>query len=258
MEVLALTSDGPVTMIRLDDYQENPHYHAPVGVWHGFDRGALGEPLAWFIEQVQDHLPAWLDRSGFSGVVPAVDLGDDSVVELMASHQIGFDRISGIRIGVCETSRVNHGLGYEPGAAADDSNATQAAQLSIRFATAVAARHGPAVLADLGPGQFNDPEVLDLARRVDVYREPKQERESWMNWGCVTTITTTDRESFTIEMPAPVGSPRNPMTDADVEQKFHGLVDPVLGRSRADAIVEAVWHLEDTRPGAELLALTIA
>ena len=141
---------------------------------------------------------------------------------------------------------------------ADDSNATQAAQLSIRFATAVAARHGPAVLADLGPGQFNDPEVLDLARRVDVYREPKQERESWMNWGCVTTITTTDRESFTIEMPAPVGSPRNPMTDADVEEKFHGLADPVLGRSRADAIVEAVWYLEDTRPDAELLPLTIA
>ena len=182
----------------------------------------------------------------------------DSVVELMARHQIGFDRISSIRIGVCETSRVNHGLGYGPAAAADDSNATQAAQLSIRFATAVAARHGPAVLADLGPGQFNDPEVLDLARRVDVYREPKQERESWMNWGCVTTITTTDRESFTIEMPAPVGSPRNPMTDADVEEKFHGLADPVLGRSRADAIVEAVWHLEDTRPDAELLPLTIA
>ena len=76
MEVLALTADGPVTMIRLDDYQENPHYHAPVGVWHPFDRGALGEPLAWFIEQVRDHLPAWLDRSGFSGVLPAVDLGD--------------------------------------------------------------------------------------------------------------------------------------------------------------------------------------
>ena len=182
----------------------------------------------------------------------------DSVVELMARHQIGFDRISSIRIGVCETSRVNHGLGYEPAAAADDSNATQAAQLSIRFATAVAARHGPAVLADLGPGQFNDPEVLDLAGRVDVYREPEQERESWMNWGCVTTITTTDRESFTIEMPAPVGSPRNPMTDADVEAKFHGLADPVLGPSRADAIVEAVWHLEDTRPDVELLPLTIA
>ena len=76
MEVLALTGDGPVTMIRLDDYQENPHYHAPVGVWHPFDRGVLGEPLAWFVEQVRDHLPAWLDRSGFSGMLPAVDLGD--------------------------------------------------------------------------------------------------------------------------------------------------------------------------------------
>ena len=59
-------------------------------------------------------------------------------------------------------------------------------------------------------------------------------------------------------MPAPVGSPRNPMTDADVEEKFHGLADPVLGRSKADAIVEAVWHLEDTQPNTELLPLTIA
>ena len=101
---------------------------------------------------------------------------------------------------------------------ADDSNATQAAQLSIRFATAVAARHGPAVLADLGPGQFNDPEVLDLARRVDVYREvmlrtpTRRDRTSRMRHASTTRLVLeSDRSSCR----RPVGSPAMPMTDAD-------------------------------------------
>ena len=38
MEVLALTDGKPIPMIRLDDYDEIPHYHAPVGVWFNFDR----------------------------------------------------------------------------------------------------------------------------------------------------------------------------------------------------------------------------
>lgn len=73
MEVFALTDDGPVGMIRLDDYDENPHYHAPVGTWFGFDRATLGEPLAWFIDQVRNHLRALFESSRLSQIVPRVD-----------------------------------------------------------------------------------------------------------------------------------------------------------------------------------------
>jgi hypothetical protein len=80
MEVLALADPKPIPMIRLDDYDENPHYHAPVGVWFNFDRDALGEPLAWFVEQIRSHLPALLERSRVPQLIPSLD------VEAISDH----------------------------------------------------------------------------------------------------------------------------------------------------------------------------
>ena len=50
-----------------------------------------------------------------------------------------------------------------------------------------------------------------------------------------------------------IGSLERPMTDADLQRKFHGLVDPVLGAARAARLVDALATL----PGcADLGALT--
>jgi hypothetical protein len=76
MEVLALTGGKPIPMIRLDDYDEIPHYHAPVGVWFGFDREALGEPLRWFIDQIRLNLPALLEQSRVAQLIPTVDFDE--------------------------------------------------------------------------------------------------------------------------------------------------------------------------------------
>lgn len=73
MRIFATAGEKPTEMLRLDDYDLNPHYHAPVGVWINFDRATLGEPLAWFINQVRDHLPALLEKSRYGHLIPALD-----------------------------------------------------------------------------------------------------------------------------------------------------------------------------------------
>lgn len=40
-----------------------------------------------------------------------------------------------------------------------------------------------------------------------------------------------------------IGSLQRPLTDPGLEEKFHGLVDPVLGQARANELVEACWKL---------------
>ncbi len=40
-----------------------------------------------------------------------------------------------------------------------------------------------------------------------------------------------------------IGSLENPMTDAMLEGKFHGLCDPVIGKAGADALIAAAWKL---------------
>jgi hypothetical protein len=64
-------------MLRFDDFIEKPHYHAPASDHQvDFDRDALGEPLAWYIAQIRDHLPEWLTKSGFADVVPSIDMDE--------------------------------------------------------------------------------------------------------------------------------------------------------------------------------------
>jgi 2-methylcitrate dehydratase PrpD len=40
-----------------------------------------------------------------------------------------------------------------------------------------------------------------------------------------------------------IGSLARPMSDADLEAKFHGLADPVIGAARAKSLIEACWNL---------------
>ncbi len=42
-----------------------------------------------------------------------------------------------------------------------------------------------------------------------------------------------------------IGSLQRPMSDADLERKFHGLVDPVLGAARAARLVDVCRTLAD-------------
>src|SRR5690349_4647522 len=64
-------------LLRFDDFIEKPHYHAPADAHQvDFDRDELGEPLAWYIAQIRDHLPEWLTKSGFADVVPSVDMDE--------------------------------------------------------------------------------------------------------------------------------------------------------------------------------------
>ena len=51
----------------------------------------------------------------------------------------------------------------------------------------------------------------------------------------------TDGRSEHVRVDHAIGSLQRPMTDADLERKFHGLVDPILGAGRADALIEATW-----------------
>jgi lysylphosphatidylglycerol synthetase-like protein (DUF2156 family) len=46
------------------------------------------------------------------------------------------------------------------------------------------------------------------------------------------------------------------MTDADLERKFQGLVDPVLGRERAAKLIEAFASLASCADVGALAALT--
>jgi len=65
----------------------------------------------------------------------------------------------------------------------------------------------------------------------------------------------TDGRSERVRVDHAIGSLQRPMTDADLERKFHGLVDPVLGAGRGAALIEATWKLSAGGDPLSLAAL---
>ena len=68
-------------------------------------------------------------------------------------------------------------------------------------------------------------------------------------------MTLADGRKLVKEVEFPRGHARNPMTDAEVEQKFRRLVEPRYGKARADRILAACWELEKLKAAGELLRL---
>ena len=54
------------------------------------------------------------------------------------------------------------------------------------------------------------------------------------------------------------GRLQRPMTDADLEAKFHGLVDPILGAARANDLIGAAWQFGERGDARSLAALARA
>jgi len=57
------------------------------------------------------------------------------------------------------------------------------------------------------------------------------------------TVTLKSGRKLHVFVEHAIGSLERPMTDKDLEAKFHSLADEVIGGSRADSLVEACWAL---------------
>jgi hypothetical protein len=95
--------DGHWTeLLRFDDFVDAPHYHAPADAAQiDFDR-TNGDPLEWYLAQIQHHLGQWLTDSGYAIVIPTVDFAAvaanvDTLRQAMHSCvPDGFTRVPGI------------------------------------------------------------------------------------------------------------------------------------------------------------------
>jgi hypothetical protein len=54
-----------------------------------------------------------------------------------------------------------------------------------------------------------------------------------------------------------IGSMENPMSDAQLEAKFHGLADRVLGAQPTSRLIEACWKLGAEKDVRALTALAV-
>ena len=57
------------------------------------------------------------------------------------------------------------------------------------------------------------------------------------------TVTCKDGRKIHLFVKHAIGSMENPMTDARLEGKFDGLVQPILGMDKSDKLKKLCWNL---------------
>ena len=95
------------------------------------------------------------------------------------------------------------------------------------------------------PERLADPALIDLVSRTTVVEDPKLTAGYPAGIPNRVTVTLGDGTTLVEEVAFPPGHDKNPLTDQQLAHKFHGLVDPVLGRERAQAIWDRVSRLEN-------------
>ncbi|HET9663299.1 MAG TPA: MmgE/PrpD family protein, partial [Burkholderiales bacterium] len=90
--------------------------------------------------------------------------------------------------------------------------------------------------------RLRDPLVAGLRKRVELAGSAALSRAKTTQ--AIVEIATKGGKRHSYHTKAVRGSATNPMSRDDVERKCRDLLVPVLGKRRAERLIEAVWNLE--------------
>ena len=123
----------------------------------------------------------------------------------------------------------------------------ETADHSLPYITAIALIDGKVTGEQFQPARFTDPAIWKFLENVKVTRSAEL---SSLYPGAVANIvhvTLKDGRTLTKRVDYPLGNAKNRLKDSAVEGKFLGLVERIIGESRAKKIIELVWKLDEAK-----------
>jgi 2-methylcitrate dehydratase len=131
----------------------------------------------------------------------------------------------------------------------------ETADHSLPYCTAVALVDGTVSAAQFEPARLSDPALLDLVARTTVVEDPSLTAGYPAGIPNRVRVTLDDGTVLESLVSFPPGHDKNPLTNAQLAEKFHGLADPALGSGRAGKLWERLSRLEDDPKPHEAIAL---
>jgi 2-methylcitrate dehydratase len=69
------------------------------------------------------------------------------------------------------------------------------------------------------------------------------------------TVRTASGNEYVKQVDCPLGHPRNPLSDREIEEKFRSLAAGLFARARAGQVIDMVWRLESLEDVGKLMPL---
>jgi 2-methylcitrate dehydratase PrpD len=118
------------------------------------------------------------------------------------------------------------------------------AKFSIGYCVAVALLDGRVGLAQFSPDRLHDAAIAALLERTRIVVAEDLTAKYPAAWPARVTLTLPDGGILTGDSDYPRGNPENPVSTAQLEDKFRSLVTPRFGEVTAQRAIEAVQSLE--------------
>jgi 2-methylcitrate dehydratase len=148
-------------------------------------------------------------------------------------------------------------MGADPSRWAPTTHET--ADHSLPYCVSVALLDGKVTGASFADSRLTDPAVVALMRKVKVREDAKLSALYPEGSPGRVTVRMQSGETHTAELQYPKGHAKSTMTDAEVEMKFRELCGRHLGEGGCDAVLKAVWNLENAADvGRDVVALLAA
>ncbi|WP_454688671.1 MmgE/PrpD family protein [Achromobacter aloeverae] len=173
----------------------------------------------------------------------------DAYVHLRQAHGLKAEDIERIEVGCGHMTYVHVAWPYKPAG-------VTAAQMNLFYGLAVLALRGKLGAGDYVDERIADGDVLDFMARIHAFEDERIERRGpAFRHAATLRVRTKAGETFAHDAWARRGSPENPVTRAEVEDKFFLNVARRVSDDAAQRIAELTAGLDALPDLDELVAL---
>jgi 2-methylcitrate dehydratase len=125
------------------------------------------------------------------------------------------------------------------------------------YTTAVALKYGTISESYFDERYFlHDKDLLDLMSRIKCIASEEATKRVGEALLCEVDLVLHSGERKSVRVDHHRGHWRNPMSDAEVEEKFRSLIADMMPRSKVDALLLQLWKLEELPKVETLMAMT--
>ena len=136
-----------------------------------------------------------------------------------------------------------------------DPQSKETADHSLPYVIAAAIAERQVTPVQFEMKKIMDPTIRAQLKKVEVVADPEIEKVFPALQRVIVNLTTVDGRTFTKQLDYPKGDPRNPLSDAEVEEKFSALAEGVLSPGAQKKLKDAIWNLEKAGSVSKLMGL---
>jgi 2-methylcitrate dehydratase PrpD len=121
------------------------------------------------------------------------------------------------------------------------------ADISVQHLLAVMLIDGTVTFANAhDSARLKDRRVIEMRKRIEAVGDPSL-TDPQRRWRAVITVKLKDGRELTHQTMAAKGMFENPLTPEEENEKALELIEPVLGKKKAAALVDALWKLDELK-----------